>query len=272
MALKDSEHKEKVANTFNTVCDAYDCEELRFFRSSAERMLDLLELTGDERLVDIAAGTGHITISAAKRLSDGKVRAVDLSEGMLSQAQAKARSEKLNNIEFHCCDLESLETPEQGFDMATCGFGIFFLPDMDNGLRVIRQQLREGGRFIMTSFLEGMQEPLTTLFLDRIQTYGLEPPPLSWKRLDNQDKTMTMLRETGFKNIESHEEQLGYHLPDAQAWWRVLWNSGYRSLLMQLPEDRLECFRYEHLQEVAEFSNEHGIWMNINVLFTLGDA
>ena len=169
-------------------------------------------------------------------------------------------------------DAESLEFKSRYFDYVTCSFGIFFLPDMDNGLRVIRQQLREGGRFIMTSFLEGMQEPLTTLFLDRIQTYGLEPPPLSWKRLDNPDKSMTMLRDTGFKNIQTHEEQMGYHLPDAQAWWRVLWNSGYRGLLMQLSEDDLECFRYEHLREVADTSNEQGIWMNIDVLFTLGDA
>ena len=131
MSLTDAEHKEKVASTFDTVCDTYDCDELRFFRSSAERMLDLLELTGQERLVDIAAGTGHITVAAAKRLNKGHVRAVDLSEGMLAQAQNKASKSGLGNIEFHCCDLESLETPEQGYDAATCGFGIFFLPDME---------------------------------------------------------------------------------------------------------------------------------------------
>jgi ubiquinone/menaquinone biosynthesis C-methylase UbiE len=270
--MTPDEHKEKVASTFDTVCDAYDCEELRFFRSSAERMLDLLELTGKERLVDIAAGTGHITISAAKRLHSGQVRAVDLSEGMLAQAQEKARTESLDNIEFHCCDLEGLDIPESGHDAASCGFGIFFLPDMENGLRVIRNQLRPGGRFIMSTFLDGMQEPLTTLFLDRIQAYGLEPPPLSWKRLDSADKASAMLRETGFKGISCHEEQLGYYLPDAQSWWNVLWNSGYRGLLMQLAEDDIERFREEHMKEVASTASEQGIWMDINVLFTSGKA
>ena len=100
MMGKHSEHKQKVATTFNTVCDVYDCEELRFFRSSAQRMLDLLSLTPDERLIDVAAGTGHITLAAAQRLNAGTVHSVDLSEGMLQQASDKARPLGLSNIVF----------------------------------------------------------------------------------------------------------------------------------------------------------------------------
>jgi ubiquinone/menaquinone biosynthesis C-methylase UbiE len=272
MMGKHSEHKQKVATTFNTVCDAYDCEELRFFHSSAQRMLDLLSLTPDERLIDVAAGTGHITLAAAQRLNAGAVHSVDLSEGMLQQASEKARALGLSNIEFHCSDLEHLEKPDQVFDAASCGFGIFFLPDMESGLRAIHGQLRPGGRFIMSTFMEGMQEPLTDLFLDRIQAYGLEPPPLSWKRVDTADKASALLGMTGFKSIDTHEEQLGYYLPDAQAWWSVLWNSGYRGLLMQLEEDALERFRAEHLEEVSGHAGEQGIWMDIRVLFTQGVA
>jgi hypothetical protein len=77
---------------------------------------------------------------------------------------------------------------------------------------------------------------------------------------------------TGFKSIDTHEEQLGYYLPDAQAWWSVLWNSGYRGLLMQLEEDALERFRAEHLEEVSGHAGELGIWMDIRVLFTQGVA
>ena len=272
MSEAHAEHKEKVAQTFNTVCDAYDCEELRFFRSSAQRMLDLLSLTPDERMIDVAAGTGHISIAAAQRLNAGTVHSVDLSQGMLQQASEKARALGLSNIEFHCSDLEHLEKPDQGFDAASCGFGIFFLPDMESGLRAIHRQLRPGGRFIMSTFMEGMQEPLTDLFLDRIQAYGLEPPPLSWKRVDTADKASALLATTGFNSVETHEEQLGYYLPDAQAWWNVLWNSGYRGLLMQMEADALECFRAEHLEEVAGQASDQGIWMDIRVLFTQGEA
>jgi ubiquinone/menaquinone biosynthesis C-methylase UbiE len=261
--------KQKVAKTFDTVCKDYDCAPLRFFSSSAEELLRVLNLRGNERLIDIAAGTGNISLPAAKILSQGHVTAVDLSSGMLDQARTKAEAAGLNNIKFHCCDLESLKQPDSSYDVATCGFGIFFLPDMHNGLKTIHSQLAPGGWLAITTFLENMMEPLSGMFLEKVEEFGIEPPPLSWKRLDSPDKVDQLLMESNYFGIGHNSQQMGYYLDNAADWWQVIWNSGYRGLLMQLPEEDLLRFRNEHLGDVQALADDKGIWMDVPVLFTL---
>jgi ubiquinone/menaquinone biosynthesis C-methylase UbiE len=261
--------KQKVATTFNTVCEDYDCPPLRFFSNSAEELLRVLNLKGHERLIDVAAGTGNISLPAAKILSEGHVTAVDLSSGMLGRARSKAEAASLNNIHFHCCDLESLGEPEFSYDVATCGFGIFFLPDMHNGLKTIRNQLSPGGWLAITTFLEDMMEPLSGMFLKKVEEFGIEPPPLSWKRLDSPEKVDQLLMESNYFGIAHQRQQMGYHLETAADWWQVIWNSGYRGLLMQLTEKDLLRFRDEHLDDVQALADAKGIWMDVPVLFTL---
>jgi hypothetical protein len=62
---------------------------------------------------------------------------------------------------------------------------------------------------------------------------------------------------------------MGYHLETAADWWQVIWNSGYRGLLMQLTEKDLLRFRDEHLDDVQALADAKGIWMDVPVLFTL---
>lgn len=262
------EHKKKVEATFDTICEGYDNDALRFFIHSANELLRVLELQGNERLVDIAAGTGNITLRAANILNDGQVTALDLSQGMLEQARSKAEQLGLNNIEYRCGDLEALEQPETPFDVATCGFGIFFLPDMHSGLKAIKSQLAPGGRLAITSFLEGMMEPQSEMFLEKVEAFGIEPPPLSWKRIDTAGKAAKLLEEAGYKDIEQSSGQMGYHVNNAEDWWQVIWNSGYRGLLMQLGEEELQRFRSEHLADVQAHATGEGIWLDVPVLFT----
>jgi ubiquinone/menaquinone biosynthesis C-methylase UbiE len=270
MAAKKDDHKDKVATTFDTICEGYDCNALRFFTRSAQELLRFLNLQGHERLIDIAAGTGNISLPAAKILDQGHVTAVDLSPGMLEQAKTKASEEGLDNIHFHCCDLEKLQEPESSFDVATCGFGLFFLPDMHNGLNAIRKQLLPGGLLAITTFLDGMMEPMSSLFLEKVEAFGIEPPPLSWKRVDNPQKVDQLLMEAQYYEIAHHSQQMGYYLDNAADWWQVIWNSGYRGLLLQLEEEDLMRFKNEHLAEVQALDTGGGIWLDVPVLFTVG--
>jgi protein-L-isoaspartate O-methyltransferase len=71
---------------------------------------------------------------------------VDLAERLLEIARQKAVSRSLGNVEFHFGDMERLGYPDRRFDLAICGFAIFFVPD------TVQQQLRElGGRSARTA-------------------------------------------------------------------------------------------------------------------------
>jgi hypothetical protein len=61
-----------------------------------------------------------------------------------------------------------------------------------------------------------------------------------------------------------------YSLPDAEAWWAVIWNAGFRRMVCQLSPSDQERFRREHFREVAALATSEGIWLDVGVLFTVG--
>ena len=71
-------------------------------------MVDLLPLVGNEHVLDVACGTGAVAIPLSGRLPDGKITAIDLSPGMLSQARLRAELEKRFNIDFEQGDMTAV--------------------------------------------------------------------------------------------------------------------------------------------------------------------
>ena len=264
--MNNDEHKQKVMASFDMASEGYDCPSLRFFVESASWMIKRLELNGNENLLDIATGTGHVALTAALELGSGKVAGIDLSEKMLQKAVTKANESNLRNVTFKCCDIEDMGFDDNAFDAACCAFGLFFLPDMENGLKCISRVLKPGGKLALTSFTPSLMMPLRGMLLDGIKRYGVEPPHLSWMRLDTPDKINDLLSRSGFRYIQIKSKQMGYYLKNSQEWREVLWNSGYRGLLSRLSEEDLKRFINEHLKEVDSVAAENGIWLEVEVL------
>src|SRR6267378_4267362 len=65
-------------------------------RPLASRMVELAELTPDETVLDMGTGTGIVALKAARRLGDGKVLGIDLSDGMMAVARERARESDLS--------------------------------------------------------------------------------------------------------------------------------------------------------------------------------
>lgn len=66
-----------------------------------ERVLDLLELRGDETVVDYGAGSGALTIPLAHRLRRGKVHAVDESAEMIRLLRERVEADGAQNVDIH---------------------------------------------------------------------------------------------------------------------------------------------------------------------------
>ncbi len=247
--------------------EGYDCHSLRFFAESASYLIKVLKLSGNEDLLDIATGTGHVAIAAAQTLKNGSVTGIDLSGKMLQRAVDKANRMNLRNVTFKQCDIEDMAFSSNAFDAATCSFGLFFLPSMKSGLGCISKVLRQGGRLAITSFAPSLMMPLREMLMDRIRSYGVEEPKLSWKLLDSPDKIYGLLNGAGYRDIRIQSSQMGYYLRSSLEWREILWNSGYRGVLSQLSEGVLEHFMKDHLREVEGTADENGIWLEVEVLF-----
>jgi len=98
--------------------------------------------------VDLACGTGSVTVLLAKR--GLAVTAVDMSEEMLCEASQKAREQEVDPL-FVCQPLQKLHLP-RGVDLAVCALdSLDYITDPDDcreAIRRIYKVLNPGGCFI----------------------------------------------------------------------------------------------------------------------------
>jgi ubiquinone/menaquinone biosynthesis C-methylase UbiE len=268
--MDEQNHKQFVQKTFNTIHEGYECSPLRFFHHAAERLPALFNFKGDESVLDIAAGTGIPALVMASHLPNGKVTAIDFSEGMLSKAQQKINDLKINNIALQQMDMTNLDFAEEQFDAANSSFGIFFVEDMLGTLRHIISKLKPGGTIVTTHFQHDAFSPLTDKFLSRVEAYGIEIPPPSWKRVATEKDNIKLFKSAGVTQVTSSSHDVGYYLESAEEWWSVIWNAGYRGLIAGLEPKELAQFKKEHLAEISEFQTGNGIELKIGVIHTIG--
>lgn len=243
--------KQAIQSTFNTVCDGYDGQSLAFFQNSAAFFTDFLQLKGRERILDVACGTGALSLSMVKRLKrTGFVFGIDFSEGMLGQARRKQVEEKIPNIEFQYMDMQRLAFHDNTFDLVVSAFGLFFLEAMDIQLQYMMSKVKPGGKLAICCFGEGAFSPWTELFQQQLAEFGVEAPAPGWQRIATRASSCALFEDCGYSVSQYDQFDAGYTLQDAEQWWDILWNAGYRMLLTQLDEQALADFRQRHLAQV----------------------
>ena len=262
--------KALLQDTFNTVSPDYDSQVLRFFPASARHLADLLQLRGDERVLDVATGTGHAALELAGRLPRGHVTGVDFSAGMLAQARQKAAARGIQNATFAEMDMQALTFDAASFDVAACAFGIFFVEDMDAELAHIAAKVRPGGTVAICNFQKDYFFPLRELLIKRLASCNVPLPPQTWERIATETGCRELFAKAGLRNIRVESQNMGYFLADETEWWNVIWNAGFRRMVSQLAPADLERFRKKHLQEVAALKTQEGLWLDIGVLYTFG--
>jgi ubiquinone/menaquinone biosynthesis C-methylase UbiE len=119
----------------------------RWLGKATDEMLNLAQVSPGQRVLDIAAGAGEQTISAARRVGpSGYVLATDLSPNILEFAQEMARRENLHTIETQIMDGENLILPGASFDVAISRVGLIYFPDQQKALKETWRVLKPGGR------------------------------------------------------------------------------------------------------------------------------
>jgi len=270
--MNEQERQQKIQQTFNIVATGYDNPGLRFFAASAQQMASCLNLRGDEKLLDVATGTGSNALVLAQHLPKGQVIGIDFSAGMLEQARKKALQMNINNTEFVEMNMQSLVFPDRHFDTAVCAFGIFFVEDMPRQIQHIASKVKPAGSVAITCFYDTAFLPLAELFFNRLAQFGIEKPPVSWKKISTEEKLRTLCASANLHDIHVLRKNMGYYLRNADDWWDVIWFAGFRGLVNQLSPDNLESFKQIHLQEIQNLATEKGIWLDVEVLFAVGQV
>lgn len=108
-----------------------------------EELCETLDLRSGQRVLDVAAGNGNVSLAAARRWCD--VVATDYVPALLDRARERAEAERLA-IRFQEADAEALPFADGSFDVVVSTFGVMFTPDQDRAAAELLRVCRSGGK------------------------------------------------------------------------------------------------------------------------------
>jgi ubiquinone/menaquinone biosynthesis C-methylase UbiE len=145
----------------------------------AESLAEALEIVPDERVLDVACGSGNGAIAAARR-TWGNTVGVDFVPALLERGRERAAAERLE-VEFLEADAQELPFADASFDVAMSIFGAMFAPDQERTAAELLRVVKPGGRIGMANWTP--DGGIGGLFLTVAKHLGgppagVAPPPL----------------------------------------------------------------------------------------------
>lgn len=108
-----------------------------------EELAESMDLRAGQKVLDVAAGNGNVTLAAARRWCD--VTCTDYVETLLGRARKRAEAEGLE-VRFEVADAENLPFADGSFDAVVSTFGGMFSPNQDRTAAQMLRVTRPGGR------------------------------------------------------------------------------------------------------------------------------
>jgi SAM-dependent methyltransferase len=108
-----------------------------------ENLCEAVDLRSNQRVLDVAAGNGNVTLAAARRFAD--VVSTDYVGALLERGRERARAERLP-VEFREADAENLPFAEASFDVVLSTFGVMFTANHPRAASELVRVCRPGGK------------------------------------------------------------------------------------------------------------------------------
>lgn len=187
---------------------------------ATESLLDCARITIGSRVLDVAAGAGGQTLTAARRVGPtGRVLATDLAPAILEYADARVRTAGLDNVETVEMDGEHLDVPAGSFDAVISRVGLIYFPDRQGALTSMLRALAPGGRIAALSYSTPEANGFFSVPISVIRAHAQLPPPLPGQpgpfSLGTPEVAERALLDAGFVDVESVLVPSPLRLPSA---------------------------------------------------------
>jgi len=179
----------------------------RWLGPATELMLDMTGVETGSRVLDVAAGAGEQSLTAARRAGpEGYVLATDLSPGILEFAKANAQLAGFTNLQTRVCDGEKLaELDLDPFDAVISRVGLIYFPDQNKALQGMRAHLRSGGRVGAITYGAADLNQFFSVPVGIIRRRAALPAPLPGQpgpfSLGDPDVLAKTLTDAGFRDV-----------------------------------------------------------------------
>lgn len=111
-----------------------------------------LPVTSQSVVADIGAGTGYYTFRIAKKVTDGKVYAVDVQDASVNYLRKKANDLGLQNVEVVKGSAISPNLPENSVDLAIMVDVYHELEYPHEMLQALRKSLKSDGKILLLEY------------------------------------------------------------------------------------------------------------------------
>ena len=156
--VPEAEKANKVQNVFTSVAGKYDIMNdimsAGIHRIWKESMMNWLLPKPGQKLLDVAGGTGDISLKFLERAGSGHATVLDLTEKMLAVGKARAKDSGAHKcLDWVVGDAMALPFQDNLFDVYTISFGIRNVTHPYRALTEAHRVLRPGGRLMVLEFL-----------------------------------------------------------------------------------------------------------------------
>jgi demethylmenaquinone methyltransferase/2-methoxy-6-polyprenyl-1,4-benzoquinol methylase len=203
---------------FATIADRYDLITvlLSFGRDRRwkQRVADLAAVQTDDRVLDLACGTGDLAFESARR--GGYVIGLDITERMIDLARAKGRGPS-----WVVADMGALPVAGASMSVVTTGYGLRNVPDLSRAIGEIFRVLGPGGRLVSLDFDRPEARVIRAIYLGYLTVVGStlgwllhrDPDtyryiPESIRRYPGARGVVALLEKAGFRDVR-HVRVLG---------------------------------------------------------------
>jgi len=192
-------------DAWDAIAEGYDRYVAPQEAALADEALRLVGLKAGQRFLDVAAGTGGLSLPAARL--GAEVLATDWSPAMIEQFQARVRDEGLSNAEGRVMDCHALDFSDNSFDVTGSQFGVMLVPDQPRALREMVRVTRPGGRVLVIAYGSPAELEFLQFFISALQVVAPEfpglpddPPPLEFQ-VSNPEVLRQRLTDAGLKEV-----------------------------------------------------------------------
>lgn len=283
--------KQRDATSYDSVAQTFDRFTELLSQPLAAHVVALARLKRNDRVLDIGTGTGVVAFRVATQLStEGKILGVDLSEGMLATAKAKAETTALAcRPEFRRMDAEALDLPDGSFDAVVSLFALLHFPDALKALREMFRVLRPGGRLVVAVgsgprllsgagvveairhlrdlWLESQGKLLKApQFLDALvqehlpSSAGPEEAPVASAHHNRSSVVPALVRRAGFTGVRTDWKGHEPEFTNPEEFWELqcTFSSIARKRLASAPQEKVKALREDFLNRCRSVQQRGG--------------
>lgn len=195
----------------------------------AEEVLRRIDVGPGARFSDVAAGTGALTVPAARIGAD--VVATDIAPTMIERLKARVRDEGLINVECRVMDARSLEFDADTFDVSASQLGVTVVADLERPLAEMVRVTKPGGQVVIAALGPPQKAEFFGFFLAALKASvpgfsapPTDPPPPQFQVADPATLRARLV-ETGLKDERVEAITFGLEISSAAHLWGLLMSS-----------------------------------------------